>query len=71
MPKGQKGKRTCTCVCKCFGFFRNQEWGFDYEKDLIDFEPGSIKILYRDKIKVFYAKVATAIQEGYNAFKDH
>ena len=32
-------------------------------------EEGSIKILYRDKIKVFYSKVQTAELDGYTDFK--
>ena len=30
--KGAKVK--CTCVCRCYGFFNYQDWGFDYVKDL-------------------------------------
>ena len=58
----------CKCVCHCFGFFRYHEWGFDYDKDLPLWAPGDIKILYRDKIKVFYKHVDDAILDGYNSF---
>jgi len=33
------------------------------------FEPNSIEILYRDKIKVFYPKVRQAEAEGYTDYK--
>lgn len=46
----------CSCVCKCCGFFRYRDWDFDYE-ELPTWSDGSIKILYRDKIRVFYNKV--------------
>ena len=55
-------------MCRCFGFFRYQDWGFDYEKGIPDWEPGDIKILYRDKIKVFYKRVADAAYDGYKSF---
>ena len=50
----------CKCVCYCFGFFRYSQWEFNYEADLPKWEPGGIQILYRDKIRVFYKKVADA-----------
>lgn len=34
------------------------------------FEVGSIKILYRDKIRVFYPTVTQAKQDGYTDFND-
>ena len=34
------------------------------------FEVGSIKILYRDKIRVFYPTVAQAKQDGYTDYND-
>jgi hypothetical protein len=44
--------------CKCYGFFSHKEWDFDPERDSPKhFENGSIKILYRDKIRVFYGTV--------------
>ena len=59
----------CSCVCRCFGFFKYSDWGFDYSNDLPHFEDGSIKILYRDKIKVFYNRVSAAAADGYTEFK--
>ena len=35
-----------------------------------NFDTGDIKILYRDKIKVFYSKVSDAARDGYRQF-DH
>ena len=58
----------CGCVCRCYGFFRYQDWGFDYQKDLPNFEAGDIKILYRDKIKVFYSKVSDAAKDDYRSY---
>ena len=58
----------CSCVCRCFGFFKYADWGFDYG-DLPTFQDGSIKILYRDKIKVFYNRVSAAVADGYNEYK--
>lgn len=66
--RGKGSKQKCTCVCRCFGFFRYQDWGFDYEEGIPDWEPGDIKILYRDKIKVFYKRVADAAKDGYRSF---
>lgn len=43
-------------MCKCFGFFKYEETKFDMN-ELHNFGEGDIKILYRDKIKVFYVKV--------------
>ena len=64
-----KGKKGCsTCVCKCYGFFKFQETDFDYS-ELPDWEVGSIKILYREQIKVFYSKVENAEQDGYTDYK--
>ena len=58
----------CDCVCKCFGIFAYDDWGFDYE--LPDWEEGSIEILYRDHIRVFYNKVRDAEMDGYHEFKE-
>jgi len=46
----------CPCICSCCGFFRYQDWGFNFEK-LPFWTEGSIKILYREKIRVFYNRV--------------
>ena len=59
----------CSCVCRCFGYFKYADWGFDYSNDMPNFEAGSIKILYRDKIKVFYNRVSAAAADGYNEYK--
>ena len=55
----------CTCVCKCFGYFKYDEWpNLDMEGDdklvLPEFGPGDIKILYRDRIKVFFKTTKAA-----------
>ena len=34
----------------------------------MEFETGQIKILYRDKIKVFYGNVEIAERDGYDEF---
>ena len=36
-----------------------------------DWPNGSIKILYRDKIRVFYNTVKVAKQDGYTQFNEH
>ena len=59
----------CPCVCRCFGYFKYADWGFDYSNDLPNWAEGSIKILYRDKIKVFYGRVSAAVADGYTEFK--
>jgi len=60
----------CGCICKCFGFFSYKDWDFDYEGGMLDhLEKGNIKILYRDKIKVFYGQVKTAEFDGYTDFR--
>ena len=61
-------KKPCTCICKCFSFFRYEDIPFNYE-ELPNFAEGSIKILYRDQIKVFYPRVKQAESEGYKDFK--
>lgn len=62
-------KDKCSCVCRCYGYFKYSDWGFDYSNDLPNFEDGSIKILYRSKIRVFYNKVSAAAADGYNEYK--
>ena len=44
----------CECPCNCLGSeFEYTDFDFDYN-ELPQFEEGNIKILYRDKIRVFY-----------------
>ena len=38
------------------GYFKYKDWKYDYSLKL-SFDKGNIKILYRDKIKVFYSSV--------------
>ena len=52
-----KQKATCSCACSCFGTINYKDWEFDYTRLPTHFEVGSVKILYRDKIKVFYPTV--------------
>ena len=67
----KKKEPKCGCVCKCYGYFNYKDWGFDYENDLIkDWPHGSIKILYRDRIRVFYSTVKIAKADGYTQFSD-
>lgn len=67
--KKKNADAKCGCLCKCYGFFTNKEWDFDYENDLPKhFEDGSIKILYRDKIRVFYGTVAQAQKDNYHEY---
>jgi len=48
-------------MCKCLGYFQYKDWDFNYETDLpSEWADGSIKILYRDRIKVFYGTVGQA-----------
>lgn len=55
----------------CLGHFYPKEWDFNYETELVDHWPdASIKILYRDKIKVFYSTVNIAKKDGYTQFSD-
>ena len=62
--KRQKG---CDCVCKCYGFFKYQTTDFDYA-ELPQWNPDSIKILYRENIRVFYSKVEFAQQDNYTEY---
>lgn len=54
-------------MCKCYGFFRYQDWGYDF--DLPQWAEADIKIIYREKIKVFYNRVQNAQADGYTEFK--
>ena len=67
----KKGNSKCSCLCKCFGYFQYKDWEFDYDFDLPKhFEKANIKILYRDKIRVFYGTVTQAKQAGYTEFSE-
>ena len=67
----QKDGYKCSCQCKCFGFFQYKEWEHDSEQDLpTHFAPKSIKILYRDRIRVFYGTVNQAKNDGYTDFSE-
>ena len=65
---------TCTCLCKCFGYFKFDEWpnldSTTVPLELPPFEEGDIKILYRDKIKVFYKTLKQANEAGYTHFEE-
>ena len=63
-------------MCKCYGWFQFRDWEFDLEtdgimNDLMLSEGASIKIIYRDRIKVFYSWVKDAEYDGYTDFKQH
>lgn len=62
----------CGCQCKCFGFFKYNEWpSLDSESNKLElptFEDASIKILYRDRIKVFYKTAKQAEQDKYTDY---
>lgn len=68
MMKKKDRPKTCKCLCKCYGFFRYEDWGVDYDS-LPQFGDADITILYRDKIRVFYSRVHMAQAEGYTEFK--
>jgi hypothetical protein len=55
-------------LCKCFGEAKLEDWDFDYSMLPSHFSQGNIKILYRDKIRVFYSTVAAAKQDGFTDF---
>ena len=52
----------CNCVCKCFGFFKYEDWPVIYPKNL------NIIILYRDNIKVFFKNKAEANKANYHDY---
>jgi hypothetical protein len=66
--KGEPPLAVCNCLCICFGLFDYDDWKFDYST-LPAFEEGSIEILYREQIKVFYNKVSDAERDGYDQFE--
>ena len=51
------------------GLFEYNDWNFDMKTMMPEYEAGDIKILYRDNIKVFYAKVNEAKEDGYNEYE--
>jgi hypothetical protein len=68
------GGANCQCQCKCYGWFQFRDWEYDHategiEHDLLKEEGAYIKILYRDRIKVFYSRVKDAEFDGYTDFK--
>lgn len=64
----------CSCLCKCFGYFKYDEWPnldtavSENKLKLPDFSEGDIKILYRDRIKVFFKTVKDATDANYEEF---
>lgn len=68
----KKKDSKCGCLCKCYGYFNFKEWDYDPEKDApTHFEGGNIKILYRDKIRVFYGTVNQAKADDYQMFNEN
>lgn len=67
-PQRKLGSIKCLCSCKCFGQFSENAWKFKPELLATHLGPGSIKILYRDQIKVFYQSVKQAKADGYDEF---
>ena len=63
---------TCSCLCKCLGYFKYDEWpNLDSSVNslqLPQFGEGDIKILYRDRIKVFFKSAKEAEDAGYCEF---
>ena len=59
-----KQARVCPCVCKCFGYFKHDQWPKNFVLTEV-----TITILYRDKIKVFYKNVKEAHESGYYNFE--
>ena len=70
IAKKPGSRAPCQCQCRCFGFFQFQRWNFD--PALLDncLGEGSIKILYRDRIRVFYSTVQQARLDGYTDFSE-
>ena len=63
-------KLACNCVCKCFGHFNYDEWEHTAAELPSHFAAGSIKIIYRDRIRVFYGTVKAALADGYKDFNE-
>jgi len=68
----QQQQLSCECLCKCFGFFKYDEWpSLDSSKNplqLPEFGAGDIKILYRDRLKVFFKSAKEAQDAGYSDY---
>ena len=62
----------CSCVCKYLGYFKYDEWpnldSTTNPLELLLFGEGDIKILYRDRIKVFFKTAKEAYDAGYTDF---
>ena len=62
----------CSCLCKCLGYFKYDEWPNLDSKvnplELPEFGEADIKILYRDRIKVFFKSAKEAYDAGYTDF---
>ena len=67
------GSLTCACLCKCFGYFKYDEWpnrgSLTNPLQLPEFAEGDIKILYRDRLKVFFKSAKEATDAGYTDFE--
>jgi len=63
--------KKCTCLCKCLGqLFQYKNWGYNKEMlDNLKLEDGSIKILYKDTIKVFYKNQQEAKKCNYTEYE--
>lgn len=63
-------KKSCGCSCYCLGghiVYKENE--FDYENELPKhLVAGSIKIVYRDKVRVFYDTVGQAKKDSYHEY---
>lgn len=63
-------QKPCPCTCYCLGghiVYRENE--FDYEKYIPKhLEAGSIKIVHRDRVRVFYDTVSAAKKDHYSDF---
>ena len=68
----KKKDQKCGCNCICYSRFSYKEWDYEQERDEPKhFEAGSIKILYRDKIRVFYGTVNQAKADDYQMFNEN
>ena len=67
------GSLTCACLCKCFGYFKYDEWpnrdSLTNPLKLPEFAEGDIKILYRDRLRVFFKSAKEATDAGYTDFE--
>jgi hypothetical protein len=53
-------KLECSCVCKCFGYFKHQDWPVTIIPENIE-----IQILFRERIRVFFKNAQEAEEAGY------